>query len=119
MPFYSASGFDLLGILARVATRPNPRVVLGPVDLTCSFVIVDTQRFNHLSPIIYCSPSFCTLTGYSASKVIGRNCRFLQAPFGNVQRGERQTHMSNEAVSHLKKCLVADKECQTSIVNYK
>ena len=99
------------------ATRASPSVVLGPVDLTCSFVVVDTRRFDH--PIVYCSPSFCTLTGYSASEVIGRNCRFLQAPFGNVQRGERRTHTSNEAVSHLKKCLVADKECQTSIVNYK
>lgn len=37
---YSASGFDLLGILAKVATRPKPQIQLGPVDFTCSFCFV-------------------------------------------------------------------------------
>ncbi|KAF8956259.1 hypothetical protein BDZ97DRAFT_1671871, partial [Flammula alnicola] len=114
---YSASGFDLLSILARVATRPYPRIVLGPVDLTCSFVVVDVRRFDH--PIVYCSPTFCALTGYSESEVIGRNCRFLQAPGGNVAKGEPRNFTSQGAVNHLRKSLIADKECQTSIVNYK
>ena len=116
-PVYSASGFDLLSILSRVATRPNPRVVLGPVDLTCSFVIVDLRRYDH--PIVYCSPSFCTLTGYSEEEVIGKNCRFLQAPTGRVSKGDVRRFTSQDAVAHLAKSLKADKECQTSIVNYK
>ena len=117
LPVYSATGFDVLSILARVATRPNPRVVLGPVDLTCAFVIVDVRR--HDQPIIYCSPSFCRLTGYSEAEVLGRNCRFLQSPDGHVQKGEQRRFTSPEAVAHLKKNLLADKECQTSIVNYR
>lgn len=117
LPFYSATGFDLLSILARVATRPNPQVTLGPVDLNCSFVIVDVRRFDQ--PIVYSSPSFCALTGYSEAEVIGRNCRFLQAPLGNVCKGERRTHTSNEAVSYMKKNLIANKECQTSVLNYR
>ena len=117
LPVYSASGFDLLSILARVATRPNPKVVLGPVDLTCSFVVVDTRRFDH--PIVYCSPTFCSLTGYPESEILGRNCRFLQAPGGDVQRGEPRNHTTRDAVALLRKSLMADKECQTSIVNYK
>ena len=116
-PVYSASGFDLLSILSRVATRPNPRVVLGPVDLTCSFVIVDRRRYDH--PIVYCSPSFCTLTGYSEEEVIGRNCRFLQAPAGQVSKGDIRRFTSQDAVAHLAKSSMADKECQTSIINYK
>ena len=116
-PVYSASGFDLLSILSRVATRPNPHVVLGPVDLTCSFVIVDLRRYDH--PIVYCSPSFCTLTGYSEEEVIGKNCRFLQAPGGQVAKGDIRRFTSQDAVAHLAKSSVADKECQTSIVNYK
>lgn len=117
VPVYSATGFDLLTILARVVTRPNPKVFLGPVDLTCSFVVVDTRRFDH--PIIYCSPNFTTLTGYSEAEVIGRNCRFLQSPDGDIRKGDIRTQTSHEAVAHLKKSLLADKECQTSIVNYK
>lgn len=117
LPVYSASGFDLLSILARVANRPHPRVHLGPVDLTCSFVVVDVRRFDH--SIVYCSPTFCRLTGYSEHEVIGRNCRFLQAPNGQVHRGETRHFTDQTAVAHLKKNLSADKECQTSIVNYK
>lgn len=29
------------------------------------------------NPIIACNDAFCALTGYAASEVIGRNCRFL------------------------------------------
>ncbi|KAF7763418.1 hypothetical protein Agabi119p4_7955 [Agaricus bisporus var. burnettii] len=117
LPVYSASGFDLLSIMARVANRPHPRVVLGPVDMTCSFVVVDVRRYDH--PIVYCSPSFCHLTGYTENQVLGRNCRFLQAPNGHVQRGEARLYTEPAAVAHLKKNLSADKECQTSIINYK
>jgi len=117
LPIYSASGFDLLSILARVATRPNPKVILGSVDLKCAFVVVDTRRFDH--PIVYCSPSFCTLTGYTEEDTIGRNCRFLQAPAGDVRKGEPRRHTSQEAVAHLRKSLVANKECQTSIRNFR
>ncbi|THH17372.1 hypothetical protein EW146_g3427 [Bondarzewia mesenterica] len=117
LPVYSSSGFDLLSILARVATRTNPKIVLGPVDLSCSFVVVDVRRYD--SPIVYASPSFCRLTGYAEHEVLGRNCRFLQAPDGIVGRGEDRRYTSPVAVSYLHKSLVADKECQTSMINYR
>lgn len=37
---YSTTGFDMLGILARVAARKNPSMVIGPVDMSCSFLVV-------------------------------------------------------------------------------
>ncbi|TDL16156.1 hypothetical protein BD410DRAFT_646025 [Rickenella mellea] len=118
LPIYSASGFDMLSILSRVATRPSPKIVLGPVDLTCSFVVVDVRR--HDSPIVYASPSFCALTGYAENEVLGRNCRFLQSPDGApLERGERRRYTSADAVSYLKRCLGADKECQVSLINYR
>lgn len=117
LPVYSTSGFDLLSILARVATRPNPKIALGPVDLSCSFVVVDVRR--HDSPIVYASPTFCRLTGYAEHEVLGRNCRFLQAPDGNVARGEQRRHTGPDAVAYMRKSLVADKECQTSMINYR
>jgi PAS domain-containing protein len=106
-----------MGVLARVATRPSPKIQLGPVDMTCAFVVSDTRRYD--SPIVYASPSFFQLTGYSEHEVMGRNCRFLQAPDGRVTKGEERRYTSPEAVSLLRKCLSADKECQTSLVNYK
>lgn len=29
-------------------------------------------------PIVYASPAFLKMTGYSCTEVLGRNCRFLQ-----------------------------------------
>ncbi|KAI1785238.1 PAS domain-containing protein [Ganoderma leucocontextum] len=117
LPIYSTSGFDLLSLLARVVTRPYPKIYLGPVDLSCSFVITDTRRFD--SPIVYASPSFLKLTGYDEHEVIGRNCRFLQGPSGLVHRGHQRMHTSPDAVAHMRKNIVADKECQVSIINYR
>lgn len=37
---YSQTGFDMIGVLARVAARRDPKTVLGPVDCSCSFVVV-------------------------------------------------------------------------------
>ncbi|KAI0031856.1 hypothetical protein K488DRAFT_51137 [Vararia minispora EC-137] len=117
LPVYSSTGFDLLSVLARVVTRPNPKIMLGPVDMSCSFCVVDVRRYDH--PIIYASPTFYRLTGYEEHEVIGRNCRFLQSPDGHVARGERRQFVAQDAVEYLKKSLVADKECQTSIINYR
>lgn len=114
---YSASGFDVLSVLSRVANRPNPTVQLGPVDLSCSFVIVDVRRYD--SPIVYASPMFCHLTGYSEREVLGRNCRFLQSPIGNVVKGEPRRFASPKAVSHMRKLLSSSKECQTTLINYR
>ncbi|KAG1771351.1 hypothetical protein EV702DRAFT_977382 [Suillus placidus] len=117
LPVYSSSGFDLVSLLSRVVTRPHPTIVLGPVDSSCSFTVVDVRR--HDCPIIYASPSFYRLTGYAEHEVLGRNCRFLQSPDGNVQKGEERRFVALDAVAHLKKSLSADKECQTSIINYR
>ena len=116
-PIYSRSGFDVLSIMARVATRPNPTLKLGPVDLSCSFLIVDVRRYD--SPIVYASPGFITLTGYAEHEILGRNCRFLQAPNGSVVKGEERRHTSHSSVAQMKKAAVADKECQTCLINYK
>ncbi|EIW55403.1 uncharacterized protein TRAVEDRAFT_66578 [Trametes versicolor FP-101664 SS1] len=117
LPVYSASGFDILSILARVVHRPYPKISLGPVDLSCSFVVTDTRRFD--SPIVYASPTFFKLTGYDEHEVVGRNCRFLQSPGGHLQRGQERHHTSQDAVAHLRKNIIADKECQVSIINYR
>ncbi|KAG8216655.1 hypothetical protein J3R82DRAFT_6853 [Butyriboletus roseoflavus] len=117
LPVYSASGFDVISILSRVVNRLNPTVQLGPVDLSCSFVIVDVRRYD--CPIVYASPTFCHLTGYSEQEVLGRNCRFLQSPTGNVAKGEPRRFASPEAVSHMRKLLSSSKECQTTLVNYR
>jgi diguanylate cyclase (GGDEF)-like protein/PAS domain S-box-containing protein len=51
-----------------------------PEDLegVSGIVVVDVTQPG--SPITYASPGFELLTGYSASEVLGRNCKLLQGP---------------------------------------
>ncbi|KAH8108310.1 hypothetical protein DFH11DRAFT_1476864, partial [Phellopilus nigrolimitatus] len=61
-------------------------IALGPVDLTCAFVISDVRHVD--APIVYVSCTFRELTGHAEGEVLGCNYRFLQAPDGLVVRGE-------------------------------
>ncbi|KAH8109334.1 hypothetical protein DFH11DRAFT_1691189 [Phellopilus nigrolimitatus] len=107
----------MLAVLGRVATRANPSIALSPVDLTCAFVVSDVRRAD--APIVYVSRTFCELTGYAESEVLGRNCRFLQAPDGLVVRGETQRFTSAKAVGTLRYALQGDRECRVSLVNFR
>lgn len=64
---YSASGFDMVSVLARVASRPNPSLQIGPVDTSCSFLVVDARKWD--LPIVFCSETFTRLTGYTSSEI--------------------------------------------------
>ncbi|KAF8328207.1 uncharacterized protein EI90DRAFT_3065882 [Cantharellus anzutake] len=114
---YSESGFDMMGILSRVASRPNPQVTIGPVDFTCSFVVADARLPEE--PIVYASPTFSELTGYELPEIMGRNCRFLQAPHGIVRKGETRRFTDDKAVGHIRKSLDNRQECQVSFINYR
>ena len=114
---YSSSGFDMLGVLMRVATRPNPQINIGAVDLSCAFVVCDVTQ--HDLPIVYCSDVFERLTGYTKHEILGRNCRFLQAPDGKVQSGVKRKYVDDQAVLHLKNMISALQEAQISVINYR
>ena len=77
-----------------VATRPNPTIDLGPVDCSCPIVLCDL--FFPDQPIVYASPTFLELTGYSLDEVLGRNCRFLQWPSWQAQQQQQQQQQEEE-----------------------
>lgn len=60
------------------------------------------------NPIMYVSPSFEQLTGYSAQEVVGRNCRFLQGPGTDP-----------EAVARIREAIQAGQPCKVEILNYR
>lgn len=68
---------------------------------------------------MYASPTFHRMTGYSAQEVLGRNCRFLQSPNGQLAKGEIRRFTSHETVASIRKALSSGKECQANLVNYK
>lgn len=59
------------------------------------------------------------MTGYELPQILGRNCRFLQSPDGEVVKGSKRKYTDNIAVAHLKRMLNAGKECQASLINYR
>ncbi|MCJ1405858.1 blue light receptor [Xylographa trunciseda] len=124
---YAPSGFDMMSILVTtkaqtdrpqvaVAMRPNPRIIMGPIDASCALLLCDATKTD--MPIVYASDAFEQLTGYTSTEITGLNCRFLQSPDGNVQAGVRRTHVNDETVFRLKRQLLAREEVQTSLVNY-
>ncbi|BGP21026.1 hypothetical protein JCM10213_003208 [Rhodosporidiobolus nylandii] len=113
---YSSSGFDMLGVLARVAARPNPQIQIGPVDSSCAFAVVDARRFDQ--PLCFVSDTFVTMTGYSLEEIIGRNCRFLQSPGGATVQGAPRKYTDGNAAWHMRQHIQAGKESQSSLINY-
>ncbi|KAI8901145.1 hypothetical protein BC833DRAFT_579169 [Globomyces pollinis-pini] len=113
---HSESGFDIVSALVKIVTREDEKIRLGPIDLSCAFVVSDL-RLPDL-PIVYVSPSFEVLTGYSSAEILGRNCRFLQNPDGVDIRGPR-LFTDDSIVSRMKNCIEEHQEGQFTLVNYK
>ncbi|TPX38215.1 hypothetical protein SmJEL517_g00414 [Synchytrium microbalum] len=114
---YSSTGFDMLSVMGRISTRANPVIAIGPVDLSCSFLITDARKPD--CPIVYASETFERLTGYSGQEIVGRNCRFLQAPDAAVEKGSVRKYTDNNVVFQMRQAVEETKECQFTLINYK
>jgi len=82
---------------AEAALRMRDRAIQA---VTQGILITDATQDDH--PIVYASPGFERLSGYSAAEVIGRNCRFLQGP-GSDPTARTKLH---EAVRRGEACTV-------------
>ncbi|ODA75868.1 hypothetical protein RJ55_08509 [Drechmeria coniospora] len=116
---YSATGFDIMKILMRVLSRPNPQVELGAVDCSVALILCDLERPDH--PIVYASDSFCELTGYNLQEVLGRNCRFLQRPSASPSSSSLSSTESTDkaAIRSIRLAIDARQEIQLTLRNYK
>ncbi|CAN5868933.1 hypothetical protein BH11MYX2_BH11MYX2_27510 [soil metagenome] len=70
--------------------------------------IVLTDPSAHDNPIVYTSPAFTRLTGYTNEEAVGRNCRFLQGPKSDPA-----------TVTALRQALAANRPCTVELLNYR
>ena len=70
------------------------------------FVLSDPKLPDN--PIVFATPDFYKLTGYTAKEVLGRNCRFLQGP-GTDKR----------AVEVIRKAIMTGSDATVCLLNYK
>jgi PAS domain S-box-containing protein len=70
--------------------------------------ILITDATQPDNPIIYASPGFERLTGYTAAEVVGRNCRFLQG-----------TDSDRQAVARVREAVQDGEPCVVEVLNYR
>lgn len=70
------------------------------------FVLSDPKLPDN--PIVFASPGFYKLTGYTQKEVLGRNCRFLQGP-----------GTSPQAVDVIRKAIASGSDATVCLLNYK
>ncbi|AWM39442.1 Blue-light-activated protein [Gemmata obscuriglobus] len=90
-------------VAAEEALRQRDRAIHA---VTQGIVITDARRPGH--PIVFVSPGFERLTGYSAAEALGRNCRFLQG---------KDTDPA--AVDRLRDALRDERACTVELLNYR
>lgn len=70
------------------------------------FVLSDPKLPDN--PIVFASPGFYKLTGYTSKEVLGRNCRFLQGPGTDAR-----------AVEVIRKAVSTGSDATVCLLNYK
>jgi PAS domain S-box-containing protein len=71
-----------------------------------NFVLSDPRLPDN--PIVFATPGFYKLSGYTQEQVLGRNCRFLQGP-----------GTSPQTVDIIRKAIATGSDCTVCILNYK
>ncbi|KAK4654848.1 Vivid protein light receptor [Podospora pseudocomata] len=115
---YSNSGLDIMSVLQiSLHSRPNPQVDIGAVDMSCPIIVCDLLRPDQ--PIIYASDSFLELTGYNRPEVLERNCRFMQAPGGQVKPKSARKYVDEKTIKKMRKSVDRNSELQIPVTNFK
>ena len=105
------SAIGLLGMSQDVTERRQAEEKLRLRDRAIQAVsegILITDPNQPDNPIIYASPGFERLTGYTEAEVIGRNCRFLQGK-----------DTDPETVAEMRRAVAEGRPCTVEILNYR
>jgi len=113
VPYRDREGkvIGLIGISRDITENKNAIAALHLRDRAIQAVsqgILISDATQPDNPIIFVSPGFETITGYTAREVIGRNCRFLQGVDTN-----------DETVAELREVVAEGRQGSVEILNYR
>ena len=74
----------------------------------CSFLLANAQILDY--PIVYCSESFCRISGYNRAEVMQKSCR-CDFMYGQMT--------SKESIARLDQCLETQTQDQFELTLYK
>lgn len=105
--FLQAIANVLVAAIERKQAEARLRLMERAISASSNgIVLTDANQFDN--PIIYVNPAFEAMTGYTASEVMGRNCRFLQGP--DTKQPE---------LEELRMALQEQRECSITLRNYR
>lgn len=104
-------------VLFRIYARPDPQINLGPIDCSVALIVCDLALPDQ--PIVYASDPFLQMTGYQMNEIRGKNCRFLQAPDGNVKAKSVRPYADKRTIRGMRDAIKANKEHRTTITNFR
>lgn len=85
------------------------RLVKAAVENLSFSVVITTTELDSPGPkIVYVTPAFCRMTGFTADEIIGKTPRILQGP--NTDRA---------ILTKLRKCLAAGQSFSGELINYR
>jgi len=87
------------------AGRPGEALLERALGAVGSGVTIVDLRLPD-QPLVYVNPAFERLSGYPATEVLGRNCRFLQTPDTDAA-----------ALGRLRSAIAAGRECREVLLN--
>ncbi|KAJ8108244.1 hypothetical protein ONZ43_g6486 [Nemania bipapillata] len=97
--------------------RPSPVVQLGPVDTSCALVVCDIEQPDY--PVVYANEACAELTGYSQAEMLGKNCRFMQAPGGQVSQASTRRHVEMSVLKKMRRAIDSTSEITVEVTNFK
>ena len=114
-PLFSDPDLDLLGPIDDDPKSKRKEERLEKADFSLMTSLTSGQQNFVLSdprlpdnPVVYASPGFYVLTGYTQEQVLGRNCRFMQGP-GTDPR----------AIDIIRTAIAKGSDATTCLLNYK
>ena len=123
LPTDSSATFEGVLVVLRLVGQPNrlpsqhiSRNLLLKAIASANSSIVVADMLQADKPLSYVNQGFLDISGYEASEVLGRNCRFLQSVGDRDPESDGENH---ESLEQIRKAIAAEEKVSVTLKNYR